>query len=96
MDAIEQSKRILGLVGLQLADEVKRQIRMSFQQFWPLALRFLHPVFTEHTVPGLYQRDDAFGRLGLGNGNQLNFGGIAFGKRCGIGNAGANIVKGTM
>ncbi len=47
MDTVEQPHRVLGLVRLELADEVKLHRRMLLAQRRPFLLRLLHPVLAE-------------------------------------------------
>jgi hypothetical protein len=51
MDRVEQRDRFVGLVRLQLADEVQLDGGMALAQRRPLGLRFLHPVLAEHALP---------------------------------------------
>ncbi len=70
MDGVEKRNRILGLVGLQLADQVEAQAGNAGPQRGPLGLRFLHPILAEVALALGDQRLDRFGRLGLGDRDQ--------------------------
>ena len=58
----------VGLVGLQVADQVPFQAQAG--QLADLVHRFLHIVFTEGALPLRRQRGDRTGRLGFGHRQQ--------------------------
>ena len=70
LDHVEQGKGVIGLVGLQWADQAQFQIRQGFSPFCPAAVRLLNPVLTEHPLAGVQRR--LYRRVGLllGNGGQ--------------------------
>jgi len=70
MDAIEQRHRVLGLVGLKLADQMQRKVAMLLAQRGPLRLGFLHAVFAEYALARLDQRQDRVGAVRLADGDQ--------------------------
>ena len=47
MDRVEQGDRLLGLVRLELADQVQADVGMALAQRRPLGLRLLHPILAE-------------------------------------------------
>src|SRR3546814_18761223 len=64
------SDGILGLVGLQLADQMQFNSRISVTQCRPFTLRLLNAVFAETLLPRLDKRHDLIGGLRLGNGER--------------------------
>ena len=52
MDAIEQRDGFVGLVRLELANQVKPGRRVCLAQLWPLLGGFLDPIFTKHALTG--------------------------------------------
>ena len=93
MDAVEQRHRIVRLVGLQLADQMQRDLAVfrPRQQGGPFLLRFLHPVFTEHPLSLSDQRRDGRGRMSLADRDQCDVLRLAPRNLRGAGNAVANI-----
>lgn len=72
VDDVEKRDRIVGLVRLQLADQMKLDIRIFGAQSRPFGLGFLHPVFAEAPVPGFEERADRFGIMSFCNGDQFD------------------------
>ena len=93
MDRVEQAHRVLGLVRLELADQVEPDVRMTLAQGRPLGLRLLHPVLAEIALPGGDQLLDRFRRLGLGDGDQGHLVGPPAGRGGGASDAGANALQ---
>lgn len=77
MDAIEQARGVLGLVGLELADEVKLGLGKSLAQRGPLVCGFLHAVLAEPAMARFQQRCDCLGRVSLADGYQAYLGRLA-------------------
>ena len=92
MNAVEQRDCILGLVRLQLADEVQLDVRVSLAKDWPLGLCLLHAVFAEQALPGSEQRLDRGGLVRLGYGNEFDHFGLASRNAGGLGDAGADVL----
>jgi len=93
MDAVEQRDGILGLVRLQLADEVEFDVGMSLAQRGPLFGGLLHPVLPKHTLARGDQRGDPLGGMGLADGNQSHRVGLAPGDLRGACDTGLDIGK---
>lgn len=93
MNAIEQGDRIIGLVGLKLANQMQFDPRMGCAQPGPLGLGFLHPVFPEDPLSRNDQRLDPVGIVGLADRDEGDFVGLAAGNPGGGGNPGADIFK---
>jgi len=93
MDAVEQPRRILRLVRLELPDEVQLRIGPPFAKRGPLGGGFLHPILAEHAVPGCEKRLDRFRRVGLADRDQGHFIGLAARDLAGAGNAVVDFVK---
>lgn len=70
LDDIEQGNRLGRLVRLQRANQVKFEACCLRLQFRPLALSFLHPVFTEDPLACRDHRPNGIGIEGLGNSDQ--------------------------
>ena len=70
MDAIKQRDRILGLVRLQLADQMQFGIAKTIAQLRPFVLRLLHAVFAKHAVAHLKQGRDPIGGMGFADRDQ--------------------------
>jgi hypothetical protein len=51
----------------------------------PLGLRLLHPVLPEHALPGLDQRRDRLGRMGLAHRDERDLASLAPGECAGMG-----------
>ena len=77
MDHVEQRDGFFGLVRLQLADQVERDIRIVSAQGPPFALRLLHPVLAEHALAGGDQGDNRGRIAGLADRYQRDVLGIA-------------------
>ena len=71
----------LRLVGLQRPDQVQLDAGVALAQRRPLGLRLLHAVLAEPAVAGIEHRRDVLGAEGLGDGDQMNRGRIALGRR---------------
>jgi hypothetical protein len=67
---VEQGDRFGGLVRLQPADEMERDVRRFGQEFRPLGSGFLHAVLTEMALAGGDQGPDGIGSEGLGDGDK--------------------------
>ena len=93
MDAVKQMHRILGLVRLQLANEVQIDPLISLAQGGPFLRRFLHPVLAKHVLAGLDQRHDALGGVGLADRDQRHIIGLAPRDLCGSGDTIQNFVQ---
>jgi thiamine-phosphate pyrophosphorylase len=76
MNGVEQCHRIVGLVRLQLADQVQADIGVRDDRFGPFALRFLHPVFAEMSVARRDQRRNLVYGARFRNRDQRDSGGI--------------------
>ncbi len=87
MDAVEQPRRVLRLVGLQLSDEMQFRIGMAFTERGPFGGGFLHAVFAEHPVTGGKQWLDRLGRVRLTDSHQRHLPGFAARNGAGAGNA---------
>ena len=94
MDAIEQRDRIIGLVRLQLADQMQLDVRVALAQAGPLVLRFLHAVFAKNALPSGDQRRDACGGVSLADRDQSHVFGAALRDLRGAGDASLNVVQG--
>jgi hypothetical protein len=70
LDDVEQRHRLLGLVGLQRADQMQFDVGEFRLQRRPFALRLLHPVFAEDALAGLDHRADVILAESLGDGDQ--------------------------
>src|SRR3546814_1993947 len=70
MDRIEQRHRLVGLVRLELPDQVKRDIGRRRAQRGPFRLRFLDAILAEHALAGVDQRPDRRNGVRLGNRDQ--------------------------
>ena len=93
MDAIKQRHRVIGLVRLQLADEVQGDVAVSLAQRRPLGLGFLHAVFTEQALSSLKQRNNLFGRMRLADGDERDSRGITAGELRGMRDARADLFQ---
>ena len=93
MDAVEQAHGVLGLVRLELADQVQRDPGVRLAQGRPLVLGLLHAVLAEAALARGDQRGDPFGRMGLAHGDQRDLGRIATGDTGGLGDPRADIGK---
>ena len=87
MDRVKQADRVLGLVRLQLANQVQANVGLRRDQRGPFALRLLHPVFAEHALPLIDQRLNRIGITRFGNCDQRNSVGLACGQRGRAGDA---------
>src|SRR5687768_17998696 len=87
MDRVEQRDGFLGLVRLELADEVQLGPRKAFAQLRPLGLRFLDAVLAEYALPGLDQRGDRLGLMRLADRDQRHFAALAPRDAAGVGDA---------
>ena len=74
LDAVEQRRRFLDLVGLQGPDQMQFQIGIVGLELGKLGLRFLHPVFTEQALSGGQRGADALFRYRLGHRDQMGGG----------------------
>ena len=70
MHDVKQLHRLLGLVGLKLADQVEPDAGMARLELGPFAGGFLDPVLAEIALTGLDQRQDRLGRMRLGHRDQ--------------------------
>jgi hypothetical protein len=70
MDDVEQFDRFPSLVGLEAANSVKPDIRISRAQGSPFGERLLDSIFTEIPLPGGNQRLDLFRVSALADGDQ--------------------------
>jgi thiamine-phosphate pyrophosphorylase len=72
VDRIEQGDGILGLVGLELADQMEGDIRMGFAQAGPFALGLLHAILAEQALTGSDERRDRVGFMRLADCDELD------------------------
>ena len=86
VDAVEQPHGFVGLVRLQLAHEMQRNVGPAVAQGGPLGLRLLHPVFTETALARRNQRGNRLGRVGLADRHEGDVGGCAPGQPGGLRN----------
>ncbi len=77
LDHIEQSDRVLGLVGLKRSDQAEFKIRMTPKARNPVFLGFLNPVFAENSLTGVHGLIDSLIGLALTDGGQGHSGKIA-------------------
>ena len=91
MDAVKQRNRVVGLVRLQLADEVQLDIRIGCAQFRPFGRRLLHPVLAKMPMACLEQRTDFVRAPGLGNRDQGNVIRRSLRNLAGLGHFGSDI-----
>ena len=87
MNAVEQRHGFVGLVGLQLPDQMQRDVGLRLAQRGPFGLGLGNAVFTEHALALRDQRQDRCGRMGLGNCHQRDFAEVAPGNPRGGGDA---------
>src|SRR5688572_29302128 len=91
MDAVEQPRRVLGLVGLEPADEVKLDPRMGVTQGGPFVLRFLYAVLAEMTLAFGEQRLNRRSGMGLTDGYQRYLARVAARNLGCLGDPGTNV-----
>ena len=77
MDHVEQFHGFGRLVGLQLTDLMKPDVRMAGQQRGPLGERVLDTILAEVALPCADQRLDFLGGAALADGDQLDVGRVA-------------------
>jgi len=77
VDGVEQLDRLLGLVGLQRADQMQFDLGKFGFQRRPFGLRLLHAVLAEAALAGLQNGNDRRGFERLGDRDQFHVGGIA-------------------
>ena len=70
MDHVEQPRRVLGLVRLELADAVEDDVGVGILERGPFALRLLDPVLAEMALALRDQRDNRVGPLRLAHRHQ--------------------------
>ncbi len=69
-------QRLADLVGLKVADQMPAELSGQHRD---LRQSLLHPVLPEEFLPGIHRFADDLGRMGLGNGDQLDLRDIAAG-----------------
>ena len=89
VDRIEQGDGLLGLVGLQRADQVQLDVGIALAQRRPLGLGLLHAVLAEQAMAGVEDGLDMLGAERLGDGDELDGGRVALGAVRGGGDAAA-------
>ena len=62
MDGVEQRHRLLGLIGLQRANQMQQQPRMRRNQRRPFRFGFLYAIFAKGALSG---RNDRRNRVGV-------------------------------
>jgi hypothetical protein len=91
MDHVEQPHRLLGLVRLELADEVEADVGVIGDEPGPLRCRFLNPILAEAALAGGEQRQNRPGRMGLRHRDELDRRRIAPGAPRRAGDDGTNL-----
>ena len=87
VDGVEKPHGVLGLVALQVADEVPN----AAAEFLDLAARFLDLVLAEVDLAGVGRGPDVLGTERLGNGDEADVGRVAPGTAGGARDAVANV-----
>ncbi len=72
MDRVKQFHRVFRLVGLQLPDQMQRDIFKFIAKHRPFCRRLLHPVFTEQPVTHRQQGPNLIGGTGFGDSNECH------------------------
>ena len=94
MDAVKPFDRICRFVGLQLAHQMQGNIWVCVQQFGPLVLRFLNPIFAKDELPLRNKGRNRLWWMRLGNRDQLYRRRLALSNNGGPRDTIANVLKG--
>jgi thiamine-phosphate pyrophosphorylase len=73
LDAVEQTKSLAHLIGLQRPDQMQLHARKPRAQLGPFGACLLDAIFAEDAVTGLEHRQNAFGPMAFAHGNQTRF-----------------------
>jgi len=93
MDEVEQRHGLVSLVGLELTDEVERNVRPLFPKRRPSGLRLLHPVLTEMPLARFEERHNRLGWMSFRHSDQRDVIRFAPGELRRFGNGIANALQ---